>query len=37
LPIDHVLVPVSSCVVRAEIGPSIGSDHRPVLVTLRRG
>jgi endonuclease/exonuclease/phosphatase (EEP) superfamily protein YafD len=36
LPIDHVLVPASSCVVRAEIGPSIGSDHRPVLVTLRR-
>lgn len=36
LPIDHVLVPVTSCVVRAEIGPSIGSDHRPVLVTLRR-
>jgi len=36
LPIDHVLVPVSSCVLRAEIGPSIGSDHRPVLVKLRR-
>jgi endonuclease/exonuclease/phosphatase (EEP) superfamily protein YafD len=36
LPIDHVLVPASSCVTRAEIGPSIGSDHRPVLVTLRR-
>ena len=30
--IDHVLVPRSSCVIRAEIGPSIGSDHRPVLV-----
>ena len=36
LPIDHVLVPASSCVIRTEIGPSIGSDHRPVLVTLRR-
>jgi endonuclease/exonuclease/phosphatase (EEP) superfamily protein YafD len=36
LPIDHVLVPVSSCVIRMEVGPSIGSDHRPVLVTLRR-
>jgi endonuclease/exonuclease/phosphatase (EEP) superfamily protein YafD len=36
LPIDHVLVPASSCVTRTEIGPSIGSDHRPVLVTLRR-
>lgn len=36
LPIDHVLVPASSCVIKAEIGPSIGSDHRPVLVTLRR-
>lgn len=36
LPIDHVLVPASSCVVRTEIGPAIGSDHRPVLVTLRR-
>ncbi|HEX9207786.1 MAG TPA: endonuclease/exonuclease/phosphatase family protein [Steroidobacteraceae bacterium] len=36
LPIDHVLVPASSCVVKAEIGPSIGSDHRPVRVTFRR-
>jgi endonuclease/exonuclease/phosphatase (EEP) superfamily protein YafD len=36
LPIDHVLVPASSCVIRSEIGPSVGSDHRPVLVTLRR-
>ncbi len=35
LPIDHVLVPAASCVVRTGIGPSIGSDHRPVLVTLR--
>lgn len=36
LPIDHVLVPATACVTRAEIGPSIGSDHRPVRVTLRR-
>jgi len=36
LPIDHVLVPASSCVIRTQVGPSIGSDHRPVLVTLRR-
>lgn len=36
LPIDHVLVPVSSCVLDAKVGPSIGSDHRPVRVTLRR-
>jgi endonuclease/exonuclease/phosphatase (EEP) superfamily protein YafD len=35
LPIDHVLVPSSACVTHAEIGPAIGSDHRPVRVTLR--
>jgi endonuclease/exonuclease/phosphatase (EEP) superfamily protein YafD len=35
LPIDHVLVPVDACVVRREIGEATGSDHRPVLVTVR--
>jgi endonuclease/exonuclease/phosphatase (EEP) superfamily protein YafD len=35
LPIDHVLVPPSTCVQRAEIGAATGSDHRPVRVTIR--
>jgi endonuclease/exonuclease/phosphatase (EEP) superfamily protein YafD len=35
LPIDHVLVPRGSCVTAHEIGPYVGSDHRPLLVTLR--
>jgi endonuclease/exonuclease/phosphatase (EEP) superfamily protein YafD len=35
LPIDHVLVPRETCVVAAEVGPAVGSDHRPVRVTLR--
>ena len=35
LPLDHVLVPRDSCVVSAQIGADIGSDHRPVLVRLR--
>jgi endonuclease/exonuclease/phosphatase (EEP) superfamily protein YafD len=34
LPIDHVLVSSAGCVERAEIGPDLGSDHRPVRVTL---
>ena len=35
LPIDHVLVPLGSCVTAHEIGPYVGSDHRPLQVTLR--
>jgi endonuclease/exonuclease/phosphatase (EEP) superfamily protein YafD len=35
LPIDHVLVPPGSCVTAHEIGPDLGSDHRPLQVTLR--
>jgi endonuclease/exonuclease/phosphatase (EEP) superfamily protein YafD len=35
LRIDHVLVSSDLCVERAEVGPAIGSDHRPVVATLR--
>jgi endonuclease/exonuclease/phosphatase (EEP) superfamily protein YafD len=35
LPIDHVLVPRGSCVTGHQIGPNVGSDHRPLQVTLR--
>jgi len=35
LPIDHVLVPRGSCDTASEIGPYVGSDHRPLQVTLR--
>jgi endonuclease/exonuclease/phosphatase (EEP) superfamily protein YafD len=35
LPIDHVLVSPQICVERAEVGPPIGSDHRPVIAQLR--
>lgn len=35
LAIDHVLVSPSLCVERAEVGPPIGSDHRPVIARLR--
>ena len=34
LSIDHVLVPRGSCVTEHEIGPYLGSDHRPLQVTL---
>jgi len=34
LPIDHVLVPRGSCVTGHLIGPYLGSDHRPLQVTL---
>jgi endonuclease/exonuclease/phosphatase (EEP) superfamily protein YafD len=35
LRIDHVLVSSELCVEQAEVGPAIGSDHRPVIATLR--
>jgi endonuclease/exonuclease/phosphatase (EEP) superfamily protein YafD len=35
LPLDHVLVPRNACVDAHEIGPDVGSDHRPLAVTLR--
>ena len=35
LRIDHVLVSSGLCVDRAEVGPPVGSDHRPVLARLR--
>lgn len=35
LRIDHVLASPSLCVERAETGPAVGSDHRPVVVRLR--
>ena len=35
LPIDHVLVGEGVTVLRREVGPHIGSDHRPVIVDLR--
>ena len=33
--IDHVLTSEGICVVTREVGPDLGSDHRPVRVTLR--
>jgi endonuclease/exonuclease/phosphatase (EEP) superfamily protein YafD len=36
LPIDHVYAGSEWHAVRIERGPSLGSDHRPVVVTLRR-
>jgi endonuclease/exonuclease/phosphatase (EEP) superfamily protein YafD len=35
LKIDHVFASPGLCVLRAEVGPAIGSDHRPVLARLR--
>jgi endonuclease/exonuclease/phosphatase (EEP) superfamily protein YafD len=35
LRIDHVLVSSGFCVEHAAVGPSLGSDHRPVLARLR--
>jgi endonuclease/exonuclease/phosphatase (EEP) superfamily protein YafD len=35
LRIDHVLVSPSVCVEAVEVGPDVGSDHRPVWVRLR--
>lgn len=35
LRIDHVLVSPQLCVESVEVGPSIGSDHRPVIARLR--
>lgn len=35
LRIDHVLVSPDICIESAEVGPSIGSDHRPLRVRLR--
>lgn len=35
LRIDHVLASAGICVEQAEVGPPIGSDHRPVLARLR--
>jgi endonuclease/exonuclease/phosphatase (EEP) superfamily protein YafD len=33
--IDHVLVSKDVCVEHAEVGPDLGSDHRPVIARLR--
>ncbi len=35
LRIDHVLVTPDLCVEHIEVGPSIGSDHRPLIARLR--
>lgn len=36
LPIDHVYTGPAWRAVKVERGPAIGSDHRPIVVTLRR-
>jgi endonuclease/exonuclease/phosphatase (EEP) superfamily protein YafD len=35
LRIDHVLATPGLCVEKAEVGPAIGADHRPVIARLR--
>ncbi len=35
MPIDHVLVPPGVGVVSRRVGPSVGSDHRPVIAELQ--
>lgn len=35
IPIDHVLATAPLLVARRDVGPDVGSDHRPVLVELR--
>jgi len=37
VPIDHVLVDGDLAVERAELGASFGSDHRPLIATVRIG
>jgi endonuclease/exonuclease/phosphatase (EEP) superfamily protein YafD len=34
-PIDHVLTGGGLTVTAAALGPSIGSDHRPLIATVR--
>jgi endonuclease/exonuclease/phosphatase (EEP) superfamily protein YafD len=34
LRIDHVLASPGLCVEQAEVGPDVGSDHRPVFARL---
>lgn len=36
LPIDHVYAGSAWRAIKVERGPAIGSDHRPIIVTLRR-
>jgi endonuclease/exonuclease/phosphatase (EEP) superfamily protein YafD len=36
LPIDHVYAGEAWRAVKVERGPAIGSDHRPIIITLRR-
>jgi endonuclease/exonuclease/phosphatase (EEP) superfamily protein YafD len=36
IPIDHVLVKNGLMVLKREIGPDLGSDHRSVLVEIAK-
>jgi endonuclease/exonuclease/phosphatase (EEP) superfamily protein YafD len=36
LPIDHILVSRDLAVISREVGPKVGSDHRPVMVRVAR-